>query len=114
MAEEANHAAFIDWLTAEAAAYTAIHQLHQRTQGGRRGIPNHGIEQIARLRKEADLRFAGLAKTLGATLPQPATVVPVRREHRSRPAFELLSRVPVERSRTTSDGACAPVQRSAG
>jgi len=113
MAEEADTAAFTDWLAAESAAYMAIHQLHQHTQGGRRSIPNHRIEQIAKLRKEADLRFASLARTSGATLPQPATVAPMRRGHRSRPAFELLSRAPVDLSRTTTDGVFVPVQGSA-
>ena len=108
MAEEADPAAFIDWLAAEAAAYTAIHQLHQHTQGGRRSIPNHRIEQIAKLRKEADLRFASLARTSGATLPQPATIAPVRRTQRSRPALELFSRVPVDRPRITPDSVCSP------
>jgi len=114
MAEEADPAAFTDWLAAEAAAYMAIHQLHQHTQGGRRSIPNQRIEQIAKLRKEADLRFASLAKTSGAALSPPAMATPVRRGQRSRPAFELLPRVPVDRSRTVSEGFCAPVQGSAG
>jgi|UniRef100_UPI004039BE2F hypothetical protein len=113
MAEEANPAAFTDWLAAESAAYMAIHQLHQRSQGGLRRVPDHCIEQIARLRKEADQRFASVARTQGAPLPQPATVAPAQRRLRPRPAFELVSRVPVDRPRTAAEIVCAPVQGSA-
>jgi hypothetical protein len=56
------------WIAAETAAYTAIHALHQRTQGGRFAPPDHRIEQIARLRKEADVRFASLWGALGASV----------------------------------------------
>ena len=87
--------AFVAWMAAETAAYTAIHQLHQRTQGGRLGIPDNRIEQIARLRKEADIRFAGLWGSLGAA-SQPSVVAPVQRGRRQCPAFELLSRAPAD------------------
>ena len=98
MAEEPTPAAFVAWMTAETAAYTAIHQLHQRTQGGRLAIPDNRIEQIARLRKEADVRFASLWSTLGQASPQPSAVapVPVQRGRGHRPAFELLSRPPAD------------------
>jgi hypothetical protein len=103
MAEEPTPAAFVAWMAAETAAYTAIHQLHQRTQGGRLGIPDHRIEQIARLRKEADVRFASLWGALGAASPQPASPqpsqaapTPVQRGRRARAALELLSRPPAE------------------
>ena len=94
MAEEPTPAAFNAWLAAESAAYMAIHQLHQRTQGGHRGIPGNRIEQIARLRKEADVRFARLWGTLGAASPQPGAIAPMQRGRR--PAFELLSRPAVD------------------
>jgi hypothetical protein len=93
MAEEPTPAAFVAWMAAETAAYTAIHQLHQRTQGGRLAIPDNRIEQIARLRKEADVRFASLWGTLGAASPQPGApeaTTPVQRGRR--PAFELVLR----------------------
>ena len=97
MAEDPAPAAFVAWMAAETAAYTAIHQLHQRTQGGRLGIPDARIEQIARLRKEADVHFAGLWGALGATAqPTVAAAPPVQRERRRRPAFELRSRAPAE------------------
>jgi hypothetical protein len=98
MPEEPTPAAFVAWMAAETAAYTAIHQLHQRTQGGRLGIPDHRIEQIARLRKEADVRFASLWGALGAASPQPsqAAPTPVQRGRRARAALELLSRPPAE------------------
>ncbi|MFV0676098.1 MULTISPECIES: hypothetical protein [unclassified Variovorax] len=108
MVDEADSAAFNDWLAAEAAAYMAIHQLHQHTQGGRKGVPSHRIEQIAKLRKEADLRFASLAGAPSTASPQPTTIAPVRHGRRSRPAFELLSRVPVDRPRITPDSVCTP------
>ncbi|KIQ25695.1 hypothetical protein RT97_23300 [Variovorax paradoxus] len=101
MAEEPNPAEFTAWMAAETAAYTAIHQLHQRTQGGRLAIPDNRIEQIARLRKEADVRFASMWGALGAA-PQPSAVAPVKRGHAvhsghgQRPAFELLSRPAAE------------------
>lgn len=94
MAEDPDPA-FVAWMAAETAAYTAIHQLHQRTQGGRLGIPDTRIEQIARLRKEADIRFAGLWSALG-TASQPSVVASVQPGHRQRPAFELLSRTPAD------------------
>lgn len=64
------------WMAAESAAYTAIHALYQRTQGGRFSAPDHRIEQIARLRKEADVRFASLWGALGATAQPRAVVAP--------------------------------------
>lgn len=64
------------WMAAESAAYTAIHALYQRTQGGRFSAPDARIEQIARLRKEADVRFASLWGALGAAA-QPRAAVPV-------------------------------------
>lgn len=64
------------WMAAESAAYTAIHALYQRTQGGRFSAPDARIEQIARLRKEADVRFASLWGALG-TAAQPRAAVPV-------------------------------------
>ena len=96
MAEAPAPAEFIAWMTAETAAYTAVHELHQRTQGGRLGIPGSRIEQIARLRKEADIRFAGLWSGLGAASQPSVAAAPVQRGRRRRPAFELLSRAPAE------------------
>ncbi|MDM0005621.1 hypothetical protein QTI51_20355 [Variovorax sp. J22G73] len=64
------------WMAAESAAYTAIHALYQRTQGGRFSAPDARIEQIARLRKEADVRFASLWGALG-TAAQPRVAVAV-------------------------------------
>ncbi|MDH6169169.1 hypothetical protein M2282_004333 [Variovorax boronicumulans] len=96
MAETPAPSAFVAWMAAETAAYTAIHQLHQRTQGGCLEIPSQRIEQIARLRKEADLRFAGLWGALGAATPQAgavATAQPRRGRHRN---FELRSRPAAE------------------
>lgn len=53
-------AGFADWIGAEAAAYGAVHMLHQRTCGGRLKASSADIEEIARLRREADDRFAML------------------------------------------------------
>lgn len=68
---EASEPALAAWMAAESAAYTAIHALYQRTQGGRLGAPDDRIEQIARLRKEADVRFASLWGALGASAHTP-------------------------------------------
>jgi hypothetical protein len=64
------------WMAAETAAYTAIHALYQRTQGGRFSAPDNRIEQIARLRKEADVRFASLWGALGASTHARPGVAP--------------------------------------
>lgn len=96
MAKDPAPAEFITWMAAETAAYTAVHELHQRTQGGRLDIPGSRVEQIARLRKEADIRFAGLWRALGAASQPSVAAAPVQRRRRRRPAFELLSRAPAE------------------
>lgn len=69
-------AAFAAWVGAEDEAQAAIHCLHQRTRGGRLKPASTDIEQIARLRKEADVRFAALWGALGT----PATMPAVRPE----------------------------------
>lgn len=96
------------WMAAESAAYTAIHALYQRTQGGRFSAPDARIEQIARLRKEADVRFASLWGALGtAAQPRVAGAVtaspePVRAVAMGQ-LIELRSRAvaePVEKRRS--------------
>ncbi len=83
MPGEPPSADFAAWLAAETAAFAAIHALHQRSQGGRLDLPGGRIEQIAKLRKEADVRFASLWGQLGApaadssTAAAAATVMPV-------------------------------------
>ncbi len=64
-------AAFAAWVGAEDAAQAAIHVLHQRTRGGRMKVAPQEIEQIARLRKEADVRFAAVWGALGTTAAAP-------------------------------------------
>ncbi|WP_431513924.1 hypothetical protein [Variovorax sp. DAIF25] len=64
-------AAFAAWVGAEDAAQAAIHVLHQRTRGGRIKVAPQEIEQIARLRKEADVRFAAVWGALGTTAAAP-------------------------------------------
>ncbi|SFO82878.1 hypothetical protein SAMN05443579_106363 [Variovorax sp. PDC80] len=64
-------AAFAAWVGAEDAAQAAIHVLHQRTRGGRMKVAPQEIEQIARLRKEADVRFAAVWGALGTTASAP-------------------------------------------
>jgi hypothetical protein len=59
-------------MAAETAAYAAIHALHQRSHGGRLELPAGRIEQIAKLRKEADVRFASLWGQLGAPAAEAA------------------------------------------
>jgi hypothetical protein len=81
-------AAFAAWVGAEDAAQAAIHVLHQRTRGGRIKVAAQEIEQIARLRKEADVRFAAVWGVLGTTaaapeaLPEPLPRVGVERPQR--------------------------------
>jgi hypothetical protein len=89
------------WMAAESAAYTAVHALYQRTQGGRFSAPDNRIEQIARLRKEADVRFASLWGALGASTPsthspQPRAVVAPEPARAMGQLIELRSRAPVE------------------
>lgn len=79
------------WIAAETAAYTAIHALHQRTQGGRFTPPDHRIEQIARLRKEADVRFASLWGALGASV-QPCELASAARSAHVTPAMTTAPR----------------------
>ena len=64
-------AAFAAWVSAEDTAQAAIHLLHQRTRGGRMKLASQEIEQIARLRKEADVRFAAVWGALGTTMAAP-------------------------------------------
>ena len=64
-------AAFAAWVGAEDAAQAAIHVLHQRTRGGRTKVAPQEIEQIARLRKEADVRFAAVWGVLGTSAAAP-------------------------------------------
>ncbi|KAF1069261.1 hypothetical protein [Variovorax sp.] len=64
-------AAFAAWVGAEDAAQAAIHVLHQRTRGGRIKVAPQEIEQIARLRKEADVRFAAVWGVLGTSAAAP-------------------------------------------
>lgn len=64
-------AAFAAWVGAEDAAQAAIHLLHQRTRGGRMKLASHEIERIARLRKEADVRFAAVWGALGSAVAAP-------------------------------------------
>lgn len=64
-------AAFAAWVGAEDAAQAAIHVLHQRTRGGRMKVAPQEIEQIARLRKEADVRFAAVWGVLGTSAAAP-------------------------------------------
>ncbi len=64
-------AAFAAWVGAEDAAQAAIHGLHQRTRGGRVKAAPQEIEQIARLRKEADVRFAAVWGVLGTAVAAP-------------------------------------------
>jgi hypothetical protein len=59
-------------MAAETAAFAAIHALHQRSQGGRLDLPASRIEQIAKLRHEADVRFASLWGQLGAPVAEAA------------------------------------------
>ncbi|MDH6590437.1 hypothetical protein M2165_000326 [Variovorax sp. TBS-050B] len=66
---------FLAWMAAESAAYMAIHTLHQRSHGGRKAFALSDIEQIRRLRKEAEARFAALQLDLGG-VPTPAAVAP--------------------------------------
>lgn len=73
--EDSRNTVFMAWMAAESAAHMAIHTLHQRSRGGRKAFPLSDIEQIRRLRKEADMRFAALQLDLGAA-PAPA-VVPI-------------------------------------
>jgi len=79
-------AAFAAWVGAEDAAQAAIHVLHQRTRGGRTKVAPQEIEQIARLRKEADVRFAAVWGVLGATtavaMPEEALPEPLPRVER--------------------------------
>ena len=101
--------AFVAWMDAETAAYTAIHQLYQRTQGGRLDAPSHWIEQIARLRKVAELRFVSLEGNPDEPPQRQAVVTPQARRERRRP-FEVLSRTPAEQ-RGKRDGSAVQLAR---
>lgn len=79
MAGNDRNTAFLAWMAAESAAHMAIHTLHQRSRGGRKAFSLSDIEQIRRLRKEADQRFAALQLDLGAAAaPSVVPIAPAR------------------------------------
>ncbi len=92
-------AGFADWIDAEAAAYGAVHLLHQRTCGGRLKASSADIEEIARLRREADARFAvlrGVPEAIGAegsmTVARQSFRVPAHRSICRKPSQDQVQR----------------------
>lgn len=77
--ESERNAAFAAWIEAEAAAYGAIHVLHQRSCGGRVEVSGEDMEKVARLRRDAEARFADLqGSQRTANGGSPAVLAPLR------------------------------------
>ncbi|RYF66499.1 MAG: hypothetical protein EOO29_38645 [Comamonadaceae bacterium] len=72
---------FAAWIEAERVAYEAVHQLHQRTQGGRFAPSDEDMAAIVMLRRDANNRLAQQSNRVPAVLPRirrvEAPLVPI-------------------------------------
>lgn len=75
---------FAAWMKAERASYEAVHQLHQRTHGGRLLARAEAFAEITALRREADRRLAELCRSrpAGARTPDIRDAAPAPRPFR--------------------------------
>lgn len=59
--DEHRDQAFAAWVEAERLAYEAVHQLHQRTQGGRIAPTPEAIAAVLAVRRQANHQLAQLS-----------------------------------------------------
>lgn len=110
--ESGRDADFAEWIVAEAAAYNAIHGLHQRTCGGRLRASASDIEEIDRLRRVADERFA-LVRSAPDTRSVESAKVPERQSHRARGHRPMADSRRIKFAGTPSPGVMAQVTEAA-
>lgn len=106
--ESGRDAGFAEWIAAEAAAYNAIHGLHQSTCGGRLRASASDIEEIDRLRRVADERFA-LVRSAPDTRSVESAKAPERQSHRPRGHRPMADSRRIAFAGTPSPGVMAQV-----
>lgn len=95
--DEQREQTFAAWIEAEGLAYEAVHQLHQRTQGGRIAPTSEAIAAVIALRREANHRLAQLSNRypLAARESRPLKIARTlaRRNSAERPAPATIAGV---------------------
>lgn len=80
---------FAAWVQAERAAYEAVHQLHQSTQGGRLPPSPEAVAAVVKLRRTANIHLAQVSNSHPTPLKPAATMA---RQKRSEPIVMPLQR----------------------
>jgi len=72
---------FVAWVQAERAAYEAVHQLHQSTQGGRLAPSPEAVAAVVSLRRAANIHLAQVSnRNPPALKPAAKSAPPLRSE----------------------------------
>jgi len=77
--DEVRDQKFAAWVEAERAAYEAVHQLHQSTQGGRLAPSPDAVAAVVSLRRTANMHLAQVSNRNPPALKPTAKTASQRR-----------------------------------